>query len=546
MRSLRCLCFCLVGGLPALAAATTWHVDAAAGDDAAAGSEAAPWRTIMRACKVVEPGDTVLVHPGVYFEHVKLERSGTAAAPITFASVAGADRTSLTGAHPALRRGELAWTAVDGTAGLWRVPLAAEPATVLCDELNLYRYPSLAELRAFRVNDVAGQKLPGPGPRHGFAWAEGQLYLRLHPDGRDGDRDPGRHVIKASPPRGAGFRGDEIDSRLRANFGVVTGGPAHVVIQGFTCESPGFCGVWTRAGGVTVRDCRFLGCRTGVRGWDRSEKTPRQLSEDVTIEGCEFSEAPLYQDAADLIAEVCALPDAERQGLARFFWWHRKGGAYTSEIGLVTAAGRRWTIRNNDVHDVLDGLSFMSLSFAEDCLVEGNRFTRILDNAVEAENHAQRLRVVGNQVVDCFEPFSYQPLGGTPWPTDIVFERNVVSFTRAGAALWSRPNLGWSPGCVKIYVKPELTEVPEGLVFRANRIWFPTGGLLSVSRDATVLRGVRFEDNVVAALRLGGHESGDPAQHVVYQRNRMVFDEDPAALARQARELPELAGLPAE
>ncbi len=86
----------------------------------------------MRACKVVEPGDTVLVHPGVYFEHVKLERSGTAAAPITFASVAGADRTILTGAHPALRRGELAWTAVDGTAGLWRVPLAAEPATVLC------------------------------------------------------------------------------------------------------------------------------------------------------------------------------------------------------------------------------------------------------------------------------------------------------------------------------------------------------------------------------------------------------------------------------
>ena len=82
--------------------------------------------------------------------------------------------------------------------------------------------------------------------------------------------------------------------------------------------------------------------------------------------------------------------------------------------GLVTAAGKNWSIRNNHIHDTFDGLSFMSLSWSEDCEVSGNRFERLVDNAVEAENHAQRLRVHDNAIVDSFEPFSYQPLGNRP------------------------------------------------------------------------------------------------------------------------------------
>ena len=70
--------------------------------------------------------------------------------------------------------------------------------------------------------------------------------------------------MKVSPPRGTGFRGDEIDSRVRANWSVLTDEPAFVTLDGFVFESPGFCGVWVRRGGVTVSNCRFLGCRTGV------------------------------------------------------------------------------------------------------------------------------------------------------------------------------------------------------------------------------------------------------------------------------------------
>ncbi|HEX3658529.1 MAG TPA: right-handed parallel beta-helix repeat-containing protein [Pirellulales bacterium] len=518
-----CLCGAWIAALllawSATAGAATWHVDAAKGDDANTGETDSPLRTIMRAAKLVNPGDLVLVHPGVYFEHVKLERSGTSDAPITFRAVGGPEKTVVTGAHQPLREGLLKWQRVDEPLGLWRIGLPDEPATLLCDNLNLYRYPSLAELRALVVNDVSGQKMPGPGPKHGWAWADGHVYLRLHPAGYYGSTDPNAHTLKASPARGAGFRGDEIDSRTRACFSLSTPGATHAVIEGFTCESPGFCGVWVRKGGVVVRNCRFVGCRTGVRGWDRAEKKPRNLSDDVVVEHCEFSEHPTYADVAEIIAETTALPDAERQKLARFFWWHRKGGAYSAEIGLITAAGRRWTVRDNFVHDTFDGLSFMSLSWSEECEVSRNRFQRIVDNAIESENHAQRLRVRDNVIVDCFEPFSYQPLGGEPWPTDIVFERNTVSFTQAGVALWGSDKLGWRPGCCKIYVTPDLTEVPGGLIFRENLMWFPTGRLLSMNQAARALRGVRFHKNVVGARALGGTEDGAAPEHVEFSGN---------------------------
>ncbi len=64
-------------------------VDPARGDDAAAGTEAAPWRTLGYATRQLAPGDTLYLRGGTYYEHVALTRSGTAEAPITIASYPG-------------------------------------------------------------------------------------------------------------------------------------------------------------------------------------------------------------------------------------------------------------------------------------------------------------------------------------------------------------------------------------------------------------------------------------------------------------------------
>ncbi|MFC4763129.1 right-handed parallel beta-helix repeat-containing protein [Dyella koreensis] len=67
----------------------TYYV-ATTGDDNAAGTLDAPWRTIGRAARSVLAGDTVYVRGGIYKETVDVRQSGSAAAgPIVFASYPG-------------------------------------------------------------------------------------------------------------------------------------------------------------------------------------------------------------------------------------------------------------------------------------------------------------------------------------------------------------------------------------------------------------------------------------------------------------------------
>ncbi len=516
----------LLSGPTVRGLAAEYHIDADHGDDAASGLAAdQAWKHLQFAVGRVMPGDTVLVHPGIYYEHVKLERAGSEQSPIVFRALREPGRdVVISGANRAIRSRQLKWSLDDSELGLYSVALDLEPATVLADEVNLYRFPSLDELKTLRVHNVALTGQPAPGPRHGFAWQAGKLYVRLHASGRYGSQDPNDHVMKISPPRGAGFRGDEIDSRVRANWSILTDAPAFVTLDGFVFESPGFCGVWVRRGGVTVRNCRFLGCRTGVRGWDRAEKKPRFLSDDVRVEGCEFSEYPCYQDVMEVVAEAERLSEAEQAALPKFFWWHRKAGPYSCEIGLVTAAGRRWIIRDNYIHDTLDGLSFMSLSWCEDTEVVGNRFERIFDNAVEAENHAQRLTVRNNTVVDTFEPFSYQPLNAEPWPGSIRIEHNTVGLTTEGAAFWSKPILRWKHGCFKIKVEQGFSRIPgDGFRVAENLIYFPGGNLLSLGAAALPIEGVTFENNMVICDNLGGTERNEPPTKIAFRGNASVW-----------------------
>ncbi len=69
----------------ASAAGNVYYLSEAGSDDNA-GSEAAPWRTFVRANKSVRPGDTVRVLPG-HYEGAKLNAKGTAGKPITYVSV---------------------------------------------------------------------------------------------------------------------------------------------------------------------------------------------------------------------------------------------------------------------------------------------------------------------------------------------------------------------------------------------------------------------------------------------------------------------------
>jgi alpha-N-arabinofuranosidase len=72
-----------------VAAATDYHV-AVDGDDANAGTRRSPFRTIQRAADLAQPGDTIIVHKGIYREEVTPPRGGLSNAKrITYQAAPG-------------------------------------------------------------------------------------------------------------------------------------------------------------------------------------------------------------------------------------------------------------------------------------------------------------------------------------------------------------------------------------------------------------------------------------------------------------------------
>lgn len=72
-----------------LAAGPKLFVDNYRGKDDQPGTEQLPFRTLQHALRQVQPGTTLYLRGGVYYETVSLHRSGTAEAPITIASYPG-------------------------------------------------------------------------------------------------------------------------------------------------------------------------------------------------------------------------------------------------------------------------------------------------------------------------------------------------------------------------------------------------------------------------------------------------------------------------
>ncbi len=65
----------------------TLHVNVKNGSDTNSGSEASPFKTVGHAANTAQPGDTVLIHEGVYHEQILGGNSGTEQAPIIFQGI---------------------------------------------------------------------------------------------------------------------------------------------------------------------------------------------------------------------------------------------------------------------------------------------------------------------------------------------------------------------------------------------------------------------------------------------------------------------------
>lgn len=93
-RQLLVVCWLLVGRVTAAECYLS-----PSGDDANAGTQAAPWRTLAKACNAAAPGDTVHLGTGTYRATIRPAKSGESGAPIRFVAMPG-ERPVLSGTEP--------------------------------------------------------------------------------------------------------------------------------------------------------------------------------------------------------------------------------------------------------------------------------------------------------------------------------------------------------------------------------------------------------------------------------------------------------------
>lgn len=502
-----CLLFAL-----SFAHAGALYVNAESGDDSNDGRlPTSSLRTIQRAATLAKAGDEVVIGPGVYYERIEVPEvvRGEGGKPIIFrADRIESGRVIITGADRDIREGgKQIWKLVEEESGLYATPFRNwGPARVTYDNIDLYPYASLEELRNFKTAWEGGS----PGPRHGFHYdaENGLLYVRLHAT-RHGNPNPNERVMAISPRTATG----------RA-FSIPGKGPAHIIIEGITFETPGDSAIYTEASVVTVRDCWFFGCPYAVRGNNQGAARdpnagPWDTASEIVIEHCEMTEFSTYTDASEIL-ENTAVVDGNRAPWSAI--WHRKTTGKHGmppriknyENGMAVRIGRGWIIRNNFIHDIFEGLANDGMSNAVDVTISDNVFARICDNAIETENHARNIIITRNLFLDVFEPFSWQPHAGPPWPGPILFSQNIIANTPENAALWLRAShdrgvfkmgislKNWRGGRNAEVSKEDLAAPEPGLIFANNTIWFPGGRLITLmgSRDVPV-QNVLFARNLI-------------------------------------------------
>ena len=257
---------------PLAAATYTVNPQAANASDENAGTGAAPWKTISRAAsaKELKAGDTVLIHSGVYREHVSITVSGTKDRPITFAAAPGA-RAVVKGSE--IVRGKWAKLSDDpklkepypnAFTRVWKVSLGEEFFTDARFE-GCYRDKARRWVSQVFIDDNSPLQRIGPDPIY-----KNTPYLKLATVGRGlGDLiedsfyfDPAQQTLTIKIAGEPGWFCIEVGVR---GFVLTAEGVHDVAIRGLEMRhnrQPG--GQWpmvaiSRCERVVLEDCRITG-----------------------------------------------------------------------------------------------------------------------------------------------------------------------------------------------------------------------------------------------------------------------------------------------
>lgn len=367
-------------------ATRTWYVSPTGNDSHSGADPGNAFRTIQRAANLSQPGDLVLIMPGLYRESVSVPRSGTANQPIVFRGtgtgviVDGADEGILNGAG---------WTLGNGVYSR----ITGFPTGHVATEIGrLFQYGALAELQTL----AAG--FPG-----GFYFDGTTLHVKFF----DGSSPQGHKMNVA-----------------RYEDGFYLSGLSHVRVENLDIRHFGSGsygkGVYLRyCSNVSVRQCRIHDVGSAgiwIKGGSQNLVEENEIW-DTSIFGWPW--------------DLAKGSSAENNGIA-----------LTNEIGQGNV------IRRNTIHGTFNGIGPCGSSApATGVTNETDLYDNILyehtDDGMEPEGYCSNVRIWNNTLRDVHMVFAVAP--AAPGPTYIL--RNVGY--RFGNTRTSRQD-GYTASALKI------------------------------------------------------------------------------------------------
>jgi hypothetical protein len=403
----------LIGGaVPAVA--REFYVEPGAGDDAAEGSLDAPWRTLARGVLELEPGDTLVLRGGVYWEgSIRIRAQGTSTEPIRIR------------AHP----GEI--PVIDGGLREFRSP-GNRDWELVSVQRRIYRstrlYPDLGGIDAYLRHDGNHYHLiPYDERRHLESANEtftedGALYAG---QGVFWDPEDERIYARLTPPLLQGLQGvgdpPALDPRAVA-IDIAPGGSvieldgaAHLELEGLVLRHRGI-GVELGDGAhhITFRDVRVLGG-----------------SYHVVVQ----------EDCHHLTFDRVQIRDSIPPWVA---WQDVKSGSMPAN-GLQGAGieigerSHQIEVRDSHFSGMFDGIDV--LGDAHDVEIHHSVFEDIRDDALELGTAGHHHHVHHNRMVDSLAAVSIDGSGSAPQPGTTWVHHNLIDtstktqFYRPGAEM---------------------------------------------------------------------------------------------------------------
>jgi hypothetical protein len=368
------------------------------GNDNNDGSASSPLRTIQRGVELVNPGETVLIHSGVYrdtsrSDFLRISKSGTTEAPIIVKAAPGQE-VVIDGADPDLAQpGAVTWQASD--SGLYWVPLSTDPGYVYYEEHFLMPFDSLDNLKAGQYGGNTRTGLYG-----GWWYDAGasRLYVK----------------IPSTYDQWAGPTINPTNVHIYAvltDYGIRVSGD-YVVVEGLTLQHLGTGLRLDGADYVVVRNNVMRGNDTGIRASTSASASEGSWSDFALIEGNDISCSPSYL----------------------FRDWEL-GHDVIGTSGMSLSSGGNHVIRRNKIHDVENGIfagapwggeaSLGNIHYNAGTVMIENELYRIGDDSFELDGTSYNQVIYGNNMHDVFVGISAAPLSVGP----LWMIRNTIYLT---------------------------------------------------------------------------------------------------------------------